>query len=107
MYADIMLGTRHAGRGHPVADYRAVDFLRQEIAFFEARLSEMGEKGDCAYEHAPVSYTHLQVISRMLALPVRRVSEPDGRRGGIMAGPVVADVGPQPGKRPLLAVWTI
>ena len=32
--------------------YRAVDFLRQEIAFFEARLSEMGEKGDCAYEHA-------------------------------------------------------
>lgn len=48
-----------------------------------------------------------QVISRMLALPVRRVSEPDGRRGGIMAGPVVADVGPQPGKRPLLAVWTI
>jgi hypothetical protein len=52
MYADIMLGTRHAGRGHPVADYRAVDFLRQEIAFFEARLSEMGEKGDCAYEHA-------------------------------------------------------
>jgi hypothetical protein len=28
------------------------DFLRQEIAFFEARLHEMGEKGDCAYEHA-------------------------------------------------------
>lgn len=52
MYADIMLGTRHAGRGHPVADYRAADFLRQEIAFFEARLNEMGEKGDCAYEHA-------------------------------------------------------
>ncbi|MEI2782820.1 MAG: hypothetical protein V9H25_16840 [Candidatus Competibacter sp.] len=51
MYADIMLGTRHAGRGHPIADYRAADFLRQEIAFFEARLSEMGEKGDCAYEH--------------------------------------------------------
>ena len=35
-----------------LTDYRAVDFLRQEIAFFEARLSEMGEKGDCAYEHA-------------------------------------------------------
>lgn len=52
MYANIMLGTRHTGRGHPVADYRAADFLRQEIAFFEARLSEMGEKGDCAYEHA-------------------------------------------------------
>ncbi|HCK81178.1 MAG TPA: hypothetical protein PK880_04070 [Candidatus Competibacter sp.] len=52
MYAEIMLGTRPAGRGHPVADYRAADFLRQEIAFFEARLNEMGEEGDCAYEHA-------------------------------------------------------
>ena len=52
MYADIMLGTHQVSRGHPMADYRAVDFLRQEIAFFEARLSEMGEKGDCAYEHA-------------------------------------------------------
>jgi len=45
MYPNIMLGTRHAGRGHPAADYRAADFLRQEIAFFEARLNEMGEKG--------------------------------------------------------------
>ncbi|MBK7542355.1 MAG: hypothetical protein IPP10_12915 [Candidatus Competibacteraceae bacterium] len=52
MYAEIMLGTRPTGRGHPVADYRAADFLRQEIAFFEARLHEMGEEGDCAYEHA-------------------------------------------------------
>lgn len=52
MYANIMLGTRHSGRGHPVADYRAADFLRQEIAFFEARLHEMGEQGDCAYERA-------------------------------------------------------
>jgi hypothetical protein len=30
----------------------AADYLRQEIAFFEARLNEMGEKGDCAYEYA-------------------------------------------------------
>ena len=52
MYAEMMLGTRPVGCGHPVADYRAADFLRQEIAFFEARLSEMGEQGDCAYEHA-------------------------------------------------------
>ncbi|HHW76119.1 MAG TPA: hypothetical protein GX399_03660 [Xanthomonadaceae bacterium] len=52
MYANIMLSTGHAGRGHPVADYRAVDFLRQEIAFFETRLHEMGGQGDCAYEHA-------------------------------------------------------
>lgn len=52
MYAPLTLGTQHAGRGHPLADYRAADYLRQEIAFFESRLSEMGEKGDCAYEHA-------------------------------------------------------
>ena len=51
MNANLMLGTRHAGFGHPVADYRAADFLRQEIAFFETRLQEMGDKGDCAYEH--------------------------------------------------------
>ncbi|MFO1372428.1 MAG: hypothetical protein U1F42_08545 [Candidatus Competibacteraceae bacterium] len=35
-----------------LADYRAADYLRQEIAFFETRLNEMGETGDCAYEHA-------------------------------------------------------
>lgn len=52
MYTEIMLGTHPVGCGHPVADYRAADFLRQEIAFFETRLYEMGEKGDCAYEHA-------------------------------------------------------
>jgi hypothetical protein len=52
MYANIMLGTHPAGRGHPVADYRAADYLRQEIAFFETRLHEMGDQGDCAYEHA-------------------------------------------------------
>ncbi len=52
MHADFALSTRQGSRGHPVADYRAVDFLRQEIAFFEARLHEMGEAGDCAYERA-------------------------------------------------------
>ena len=31
---------------------RSVDYLRQEIAFFEARLIEMDYSGDCAYEHA-------------------------------------------------------
>jgi hypothetical protein len=52
MHAQLALGTHPISRGHPVADYRAADYLRQEIAFFEARLYEMGEKGDCAYEHA-------------------------------------------------------
>ena len=47
MRQDIIISTQHRGHGHMAADY-----LRQEIAFFEARLNEMGEKGDCAYEYA-------------------------------------------------------
>jgi hypothetical protein len=42
-----IISSQHGGHHHAADDY-----LRQEIAFFEARLSEMGEKGDCAYEHA-------------------------------------------------------
>ncbi len=52
MHTNMMVSTHPAGYGHPRADYRAADFLRQEIAFLESRLSEMGEDGDCAYEHA-------------------------------------------------------
>ena len=47
MNREILLGSHHGGHDHFAADY-----LRQEIAFFEARLNEMGEGGDCAYEHA-------------------------------------------------------
>ncbi len=42
-----LLVTRHEHTVHTTADY-----LRQEIAFFETRLRQMGETGDCAYEHA-------------------------------------------------------
>lgn len=52
MHANIMLSTHQAGYGHPRADYRVADYLRQEIAFFEGRLQEMGEQGDCAYERS-------------------------------------------------------
>ncbi len=52
MYANLALGAHYPSRGHLLADYRTVDYLRQEIAFFETRLHEMGEQGDCAYEHA-------------------------------------------------------
>ena len=47
MSREIRISTHFAGQGHFAADY-----LRQEIAFFESRLNEMGESGDCAYEHA-------------------------------------------------------
>ena len=52
MYVNLALSTHPVSLGHPMADYRAADYLRQEIAFFETRLHEMGESGDCAYEHA-------------------------------------------------------
>lgn len=52
MSANFALGTHPVRLGHLAADYRATDYLRQEIAFFESRLYEMGEQGDCAYEHA-------------------------------------------------------
>lgn len=52
MHANLTLSTYPLSVGHPVADYRAADYLRQEIAFFETRLHEMGESGDCAYERA-------------------------------------------------------
>jgi hypothetical protein len=47
MNREIIISTHFAGHGH-----FATDYLRQEIAFFEGRLIEMGESGDCAYEHA-------------------------------------------------------
>jgi hypothetical protein len=47
MHREVIIGVERAKSGR-----RAEDYLRQEIAFFEARLNEMGEKGDCAYEHA-------------------------------------------------------
>lgn len=52
MYANMLLGARPVSLGHLAADYCAADDLRQEIAFFESRLGEMGEMGDCAYERA-------------------------------------------------------
>ena len=47
MHCEMTVGTKRK-----MGDYTAADYLRQEIAFFEARLNEMGETGDCAYEHA-------------------------------------------------------
>ncbi|MFZ1326648.1 MAG: hypothetical protein WAT67_11640 [Candidatus Contendobacter sp.] len=48
----LLLGAAYLNRGHLAADYRMADYLRQQIAFFETRLQEMGDQGDCAYEHA-------------------------------------------------------
>jgi len=47
MKDNLMISTPPGGKGQILADY-----LRQEIAFFETRLNEMGGTGDCAYERA-------------------------------------------------------
>jgi hypothetical protein len=47
MYRHLVMSTQRPGPRHAAADY-----LRQEIAFLEMRLLEMGDRGDCAYEHA-------------------------------------------------------
>lgn len=47
MTRNLIINTQFGGQGHATVDY-----LRQEIAFFEMRLAAMGERGDCAYERA-------------------------------------------------------
>lgn len=41
MYRYVVMGTQHAGRDHP-----GVDYLRQEIAFLETRLHQLGDRDD-------------------------------------------------------------
>lgn len=55
----LIIGSQHKGWGQ-----MTVDYLRQEIAFLEARLNEMGEKGDCAYEHALSKAYHVLLEER-------------------------------------------
>ena len=50
MNYDTMMGTQVSTQS--ILGGRSIDYLRQEIAFFESRLTEMGESGDCAYERA-------------------------------------------------------
>lgn len=40
------------------------DRLREEIAFMEARLAELGHDGDCAYEKAMIRFYHQQLAAR-------------------------------------------
>ncbi|MFO1430729.1 MAG: hypothetical protein U1F76_11405 [Candidatus Competibacteraceae bacterium] len=47
MYRHLVIGTQHAGRDHPGTDY-----LRQEIAFLETRLNQLGDRGEGGYEQA-------------------------------------------------------
>ncbi len=46
MHQVLMLGAHHEGR------VQAAEFLRQEIAFFETRLHELGEQGRAHEERA-------------------------------------------------------
>lgn len=67
-----IISSQHGGHQHAAADY-----LRQEIAFFETRLNEMGEKGDCAYEHAlSRAYRDLLRQRRQQLARLRRRGQP-------------------------------
>lgn len=38
--------------------------LREEIAYMEARLAEIGDDGDCAYENAMIRFFEQQLAER-------------------------------------------
>jgi hypothetical protein len=38
--------------------------LREEIAYMEARLAEIGNDGDCAYENAMIRFFEQQLAQR-------------------------------------------
>lgn len=38
--------------------------LREEIAYVEARLAELGDDGDCAYENAMIRFFQQQLAER-------------------------------------------
>ena len=53
----------HAHR--PIADYQR---LRDDIAYLEARLTEIGHDGDCAYEKAMIRFFEQQLAERKAKL---------------------------------------
>ena len=42
--------------------------LREEIAYVEARLAELGDDGDCAYENAMIRFLEQQLAQRRACL---------------------------------------
>jgi hypothetical protein len=54
----------HHARG-PIADYQR---LRDDIAYLEARLTEIGHDGDCAYEKAMIRFFEQQLAERKAKL---------------------------------------
>lgn len=44
--------------------------LREEIAYMEARLAEIGDDGDCAYENAMIRFFEQQLAERRAHLKV-------------------------------------
>ena len=42
--------------------------LREEIAYVEARLAELGDDGDCAYENAMIRFFEQQLAQRRAQL---------------------------------------
>ena len=49
----------------PTAEYKR---LRDDIAYLEARLTEIGHDGDCAYEKAMIRFFEQQLAERRAKL---------------------------------------
>ena len=58
----------HPNPGHhdtpPLQGADSINRLKEEIAFLEARLDEMGQSGDCAYEKALVRSYNERLAAR-------------------------------------------
>lgn len=50
---------------HHIADFKR---LRDDIAYLEARLTEIGHDGDCAYEKAMIRFFEQQLADRRAKL---------------------------------------
>jgi hypothetical protein len=72
----------HAYPSH--IDKREEQALIEDIAYFEARLEQMGDLGDCAYERAMTRFYERLVGERRVSLARLRTG-----RGGV-AEPVMA-----------------
>ena len=45
--------------------------LREEIAYIEARLAEIGDDGDCAYENAMIRFLEQELAQRRSRIAAR------------------------------------
>jgi hypothetical protein len=65
-----------SGAGAPMRGIPEEQALREEIAYCEARLRQMGHLGDCAYEKAMTRFYEALVEEKRQALDDLRAARP-------------------------------